>query len=73
MKSWVTRKHNDRVNKFYRATFSFVVTKDFTDEAKMEEWINYTKKKYSFNYEPEIKVFKKIGETQDLYDVYEEE
>ena len=78
MKDWINKKHNDRVNKFYQVKFSCSLVKDFTDKAKMEEWIINTKKKYSLNYEPEIKVFKKIGETttnntKELWDVYEEE
>lgn len=71
MKEWINKPHNNLIEKYYRAKFSFVITKDFTDKSKMEEWVNNTKKKYSFNYEPEIKVFKKINSGSE-WDTYEE-
>ena len=71
MKEWINKPHNNLIEKYYRAKFSWVLTKDFINKTKMEEWINNTKKKYSFNYEPEIKVFKKINSGSE-WDTYEE-
>ena len=71
MKNWTNKPHNEMIEKYYQAKFSWSLVKDFTSKAKMEEWINNTKKKYSFNYEPEIKVFKKINSGSE-WDTYEE-
>lgn len=71
MKEWINKPHNKSIEKYYRVKFSYSLVKDFTDKSKMEEWIKNTKEKYSFNYEPEIKVFKKINSGSE-WDTYEE-
>ena len=71
MKEWINKPHNKMVDTYYRAKFSYSLVKDFASKAKMEEWVNNTKKRYSFNYEPEIKVFKKINSSSE-WDTYEE-
>lgn len=76
MKEWISRPYNKYLNTYYVAKFSWFTFKGFVDKAKMEEWIENTKKKYSFNYEPEIKEFKKINTIKNndgrMWDVYEE-
>ena len=71
MKNWVNKPHNKTVDTYYQAKFDWFLVKDFASKAKMEQWVNDTKKRYSFNYEPEIKVFKKIN-SGSKWDTYEE-
>lgn len=71
MKNWVNKPHNKMVDTYYQAKFSWGLVKDFASKEKMEEWIKNTKEKYSFDHEPEIKVFKKIN-SSSKWDTYEE-
>lgn len=77
MKNYKTKPHQNGMENYYVATFSWGTIKGFDSEAKMNEWIKITKEKYSFNYEPKIERFKKIqtitlNNTGELIDLYEE-
>ena len=64
MKKMVTKvidKGITDIGKLYEAYYSFTLWKRFNSEAKMNQWIENTKKKYSLNYEPEITIYEMVG------------
>lgn len=71
---YVGKNETNDYSILYEAKFSFSTIRQFYSEAKMNEWIENTKKTHSFNYEPEIKVFKRVirivtnGKLQDIYE-----